>query len=590
MPSFEILSPAAVQHLAMTLIHNLWQGAIIALALVGLLRLIPARKASLRYASCLAAITGVLVCGLATWGWLNIRVENTPTVESLAVPSSTASLSIWNWQLIVVMVWLVGALFMLCRLARSFGQAHHLKQKSRDASAEVQSLVAHIAKRCGLRKPFRVLVSDTISSAAVMGMLKPVLFIPASMISGLSQSQLEAVIAHEIAHIRRFDPIVSFCQSLIEAVLFFNPAVAWIGRQTRMEREACCDAFGVTATGDESLYLDTLALWAEKMKNQKSLPVGALAFANRQESTLLDRVRRVLFPDFVPATRFSPISTVFLFAIGLVLFASLWQGTMLAVQVADELMPHEQVVAELTKTRNEYEGTRFGRKEPVGPMIVKIKLETEDKQPTTCRIRAGYDNHSSNGSLQAFGASSKPGETECSFTVEAGWANIIVAGDDYVPATFFNVRPDENGVANLVATLRKGYPGKVKVVSESGEPVANATIRLDRGILKKTKNRISMNATSTQTNGSLAIAAPITTNQDGVAVIDHATDQPMFHARVEAPGFEQTSPPPFGIIKGQTHKIVMKKALPVTGRVTDAQGQPLANVKLHILSSFKPGR
>ena len=359
---FELLISVQVQHLAMTLIHNLWQGAIVALALVGLLRLIPARKANLRYAACLAALILVFVCGLATWGWLNIRAGDAAAVlattgEGSAASPSSAAISIWNWQLILVTVWLVGVLFMLCRLARSFGQIKQLKQNSRDASSEVQSLVTQIAERCGLLKPLRVLISDTISSAAVIGLLKPVLFIPASMITGLNKLQLEAVIAHEIAHIRRFDPVVNFCQLLIEAVLFFNPAVAWIGGQIRIEREACCDVFGVTATGDESMYLDTLALWAEQMKNEGSSPtVGALAFADRQESTLLDRVRRVLFPDFVPATRFSPLSTVFLFAIGLVLFASLWQGTMLAVQVADELLPHDQVVAKLTEYRNDYEG------------------------------------------------------------------------------------------------------------------------------------------------------------------------------------------------------------------------------------------
>ena len=165
---FEPFSSAQIQHLAMTLIHNLWQGAIVALALVGLLRLIPARKAGLRYAACLMAMISVLVCGLATWGWLNIRAVNAAAVaitgEGLAVSPSPAVFSIWNWQLILVTAWLVGVLFMLCRLARSFSQIQQLKHKSRDASAEVQTLVAKIAKRCGLLKPLRVLVSDTISS------------------------------------------------------------------------------------------------------------------------------------------------------------------------------------------------------------------------------------------------------------------------------------------------------------------------------------------------------------------------------------------------------------------------------------------
>lgn len=592
---FEPFSSAQIQHLAMTLIHNLWQGAIVALALVGLLRLIPARKAGLRYAACLMAMISVLVCGLATWGWLNIRAVNAAAVaitgEGLAVSPSPAVFSIWNWQLILVTAWLVGVLFMLCRLARSFSQIQQLKHKSRDASAEVQTLVAKIAKRCGLLKPLRVLVSDTISSAAVIGILNPVLFIPASMITGLNPSQLEAVIAHEIAHIRRFDPVVNFCQMLVEAVLFFNPAVAWIGGQIRMEREACCDVFGVTATGDESMYLDTLALWAEQMKKQGSSPtVGALAFADRQESTLLDRVRRVLFPDFVPATRFSPISTVFLFAIGLVLFASLWQGTMFAVQVADELLPHEQVVAKLTESRDQYQGSPVDLLEggeETAPMTVNIKVETVDSQPTSCGIWVNYDNYVGNSSLNAGGGWIKPGKDECSFVVKAGWANILVVGDDYVPVTLFNVRPDKNGVANLVVPLRSGYPGEIEVVSESGEPIANATVQLKKGQSKRTTRRTSANSTSTFTEGPGVYADPLTTNADGVAVIEHATDQPAFQARVTASGFEQFSGPQFGIKEGRPHKIVMIKSIPVIGRVTGNEGQALADVKIYIQSIEK---
>lgn len=592
---FELLLSAHVQHLAMTLIHNLWQGAVIALALVGLLRLIPARKANLRYAACLTAMISVLVCGLATWGWLNIRAVDAVALatigDDLTGSPSPAVFSIWNWQLVLVTVWLIGVLVMLCRLVRSFSQIQYLKQKSRDASAEVQSLVTKIAKRCGLLKPLHVQVSDTISSPAVIGILKPMLFIPATMITGLNQSQLEAVIAHEIAHIRRFDPVVNFCQMLIEAVLFFNPAVAWIGSQIRMEREACCDVFGVSATGDEAMYLDTLALWAEQMRNQSSSStVGALAFADRQESTLLDRVRRVLFPDFVPATRFSPISTVFLFAIGLVLFASLWQGTMFAVQVADEFLPHEQVVAKLTESRDQYQGSPIQlleTGEKTAPMTVNIKVETEDSQPTSCRIEVNYDNYVGNSSLSAGGGWIKPGNNECSFVVKAGWANILVVGKDYVPITLFNVRPDKNGVANLVVPLRSGYPGEIEVVSESGEPIANATVQLIKGQRKKTERRTSTNTTSTFTGGPGVYTDPLTANAEGVAVIEHATDQPVFQARVTASGFEQFSGPQFGIKEGQPHKIVMIKSLPVIGHVTDNEGQPLADVKIYIQSKEK---
>ena len=360
-----------------------------------------------------------------------------------------------------------------------------------------------------------------------------------------------------------------------------------------MEREACCDAFGVTATGDESTYLDTLALWAEKMKHQSSPTTpGALAFADRKESTLLDRVRRVLFPDFVPAARFSPISTLFLFAIGLVLFASLWQGTMLAVQVADKLLPHEQVVAELTETRNEYEGEPFSptqASEEPKPMTVKFQVKTEDDKPTTCKLRIDYDNFNSKtgGTLQAYGGAIKPGKTEHSLGVKQGWANILVTSEDYAPVAFRNVRPDKDGVANLILPLRSGFPGKIKVVSEDGKPIANANIELSKTLKSTYKKNSTPNMKWTRTTQSATIAVPFTSNQDGVVTVEHATDQPLFEVEVKAPGFEGISRPPFAFKKGHAHEIVMKRAVPVVGRVTDKGGQPLADVKIHILSSIQ---
>ena len=598
------LSSANVQHLAMALLHNLWQGAVVALVLVGLLRLIPARKANLRYVACLSAMTLVLVCGLATWGWLNIRAANLASnvtalekVTALSQSASTAPSNWLNWPTLLVVLWLVGVAFTLARLAVSFCQVQQLKQDSRVASSDIQNLVQSVASRCGLKNPLRALVNENLSSAAVIGVLKPIVFLPASMVTGLTESQLEAVIAHEIAHIRRFDPIVNFCQMLIEALLFFNPAVAWIGRQIRMEREACCDAVGVSATGDQSVYLDTLALWAERMQGSAA-PVGALAFADRQKSTLVDRVRRVLFPDFVPATRFSPMSTVFLFAIGLTLLATLWQGTMVAVALADKLLPHEQIVQALEDTRDEYDGAPAPLgKETVatsGPMTVKIKLETEDGQPTTSRVRIHYQTHSQkNGntsSLQATAGSIKAGDTEASFVIKEGWGDVLVSSDDYVPFAIRDVRPDPKGdgnVANVVVPLRRGYPGQLKVVTAEGDPIANATISLNKVLIYKTESKISANSKSTSTHYVGSGTEELRTDAEGIAIIAHATELPRFKVRVTASGFESFAESPFGIAADEPHKVVLKRALPIVGVVTDENGAPLKDVSLHSFSSFK---
>ena len=101
----------------------------------------------------------------------------------------------------------------------------------------------------GIGRKIRVLVGERISTPGVIGCFWPTLLLPASMLSGIPAEDLRAILVHELAHIRRYDYLVNFLQMVVEALLFFNPAVWWISRQIRIEREACCDAAGVRWTG-----------------------------------------------------------------------------------------------------------------------------------------------------------------------------------------------------------------------------------------------------------------------------------------------------------------------------------------------------
>ena len=84
------------------------------------------------------------------------------------------------------------------------------------------------------------------------------------MVSGIPADDLQAILVHELAHIRRYDYLVNFLQMVVEALLFFNPAVWWISRQIRIEREACCDAAGVLWTGHRHKYAEVLVAWAQR--------------------------------------------------------------------------------------------------------------------------------------------------------------------------------------------------------------------------------------------------------------------------------------------------------------------------------------
>ena len=118
--------------------------------------------------------------------------------------------------------------------------------------------------------------------------MKPVVLLPASALAGLTPQQLEAILAHELAHIRRHDYLVNLLQTLVETLLFYHPAVWWLSRRIRIERENCCDDLAVSLCGDPCTYARALAD-LEALRG----PARSLAMAANGGS-LLQRVRRLL--------------------------------------------------------------------------------------------------------------------------------------------------------------------------------------------------------------------------------------------------------------------------------------------------------
>ena len=93
-------------------------------------------------------------------------------------------------------------------------------------------------------------ISALVEVPTVIGSLRPVVLLPVSALAGMSPSQLDAILAHELAHIRRHDYLVNLLQTLVETLLFYHPAVWWLSRRIRIERENCCDDLGGGVCGD----------------------------------------------------------------------------------------------------------------------------------------------------------------------------------------------------------------------------------------------------------------------------------------------------------------------------------------------------
>src|SRR5258705_12731273 len=168
--------------------------------------------------------------------------------------------------------------------------AERLRRSAQPLTApNITSLLAAAKSRLSIVKKIRLAVTDRLTSPAVVGIVCPTLIFPLSLVTTLPMQQIELILLHELAHIRRGDYVVNLLQLVAESILFFNPAVWWISRQIRHEREACCDFVATTATGSRFEYARVLAQVAEASIEPQ--PEAALAFGNERSPSSLERSR-----------------------------------------------------------------------------------------------------------------------------------------------------------------------------------------------------------------------------------------------------------------------------------------------------------
>ena len=161
------------------------------------------------------------------------------------------------------------------------------RRQSFVVSERILEVCYTLQDRLGISRAIDYCECKWLQAPAVIGWFRPVVFLPARALTGLSEDQLKAVIAHELAHIQRLDPFVNVFQVCVETLLFYHPAVWWLNKRIRVEREHCCDEVAVAISGDAVEYARALTVMAE----WRSAPALAMA-ANR--SPLTDRIIRIL--------------------------------------------------------------------------------------------------------------------------------------------------------------------------------------------------------------------------------------------------------------------------------------------------------
>jgi TonB family protein len=290
---------AIEQALRTALLHFVWQGAVVAFLLWIVLFVMRRRSANARYlASCLALATLVAlpvltVCMVYTQPQASRTTERffatVPQTVAAAWTGSVASTPTWlaslgGWA---IPAWTLGVILFSLRLAWGSRQVAVLRRSGEPAEGPVVAIAARLGARLGLTRPVRLVITSLAEGPSVVGWIRPVILLPAATLLGLTPEQLEAVLAHEFAHIRRYDYLVNILQMVVETLLFYHPAVWWTSARIRHERELCCDDLAVGLCGDPVCYARALTKLERLRTLAPSLAIGST------DGPLLYRIQRL---------------------------------------------------------------------------------------------------------------------------------------------------------------------------------------------------------------------------------------------------------------------------------------------------------
>lgn len=296
-----------IEAFAAALVHSLWQGAVLA-AFVWALCLPPGRSAAVR---CRLALVGLGALALMVVGtaWL-IAAETAAalsgdvgparTTVSLSLPLRAAAEAASRFDAFradlplaarwIVIAWAVVALLLLVRLVLGAGAGWSWRVRGRAAPPEIVSIVARMARRAGTRTPDVVRTSHVDVPGAVG--CGPAILLPLSFPPDLPEVELEALLAHELAHVRRRDWAMNLLQSALDALLWFHPAARWMSARARTEREFACDDIAARLCGGPLPVARALVRLEAARPARPPRPAGAVASAAR--GPLLDRIQRLV--------------------------------------------------------------------------------------------------------------------------------------------------------------------------------------------------------------------------------------------------------------------------------------------------------
>ena len=331
----ETFTPELTTRLVFTLLHFLWQGLLIGVFVAGLNALARQGSASLRYGVGFLSLMAMLTCLPVTF-WCLASTEPGPVaiqadalqftppsiapvltgvadvspplkathsveVASDIVPTFVASppepaKNLESAAPYLIAVYLIGVAAMLLRLLLAFGGGERLRRSSALISdPQLLEILDAQVRHLGLSFVPPVRMCRRVTSPIIVGVLKPTILLPIALLAELTPAQIESVLTHELAHLRRWDHLANLLQRMVETVLFFHPAVWYVSATVSRERENCCDDLVLKSGADRSGYAEALLRVAELGQHHScGQPATVLAADGGKPTQLRRRVLRVM--------------------------------------------------------------------------------------------------------------------------------------------------------------------------------------------------------------------------------------------------------------------------------------------------------
>ena len=570
-----------INNVVVTLFHSLWQGLLIAVGLWVYLSKAGKSTARARYAASFFAMVLLMAAVVLTYSSIGVYREHTVVMgnsntmqvnenipvrvsrsassanpqtgrvefNSTATPASPASKaetssSPWlvklrnNWENVVIAVYALGVFIMTMRVFVLLGGTYKLKNSvEQDREAWRTVVFDELAKKMQLAGKVAMAVSDKVIIPCTIGFVKPVILLPASILIGVDETQLRAILAHELTHIKRHDWLFNIIQMFIEAALFFNPAVWWISRHVRLEREAICDEGVVAETRKPIEYAELLFQFAGL--KQRPAMAAALGFSgdnsscSRGGSPITERIKRLIVPGHRPAgIRPGIIPAIVVLCLVGAAFFSLHRGTEGTLKYIGRYLSPQQRTEVMSRVNEEYSGetglydedqviTVRGRLVRADGDTHHVKTHDSSQSKTVAPIQAvlevrPYENDYNWPGLNPDGTF----EFE---TCLKRFYIIVRPRDSYAVSFFgpFEYAPGET-VENLQLTLETGFTARIKLVNQEGNPIADA--------------RITGGYPGPPEYGSWHHTIKSAAGEDGVALIENSTSK-LVNLSCEVPGY-----------------------------------------------------